>query len=158
MIVLIYVLCGMKEEIDEQPPEKEVREEGHANADDQVKKGLLDGYTIVLDPGHGGKDGGAIGANHTIEKEVTYITAEFIKQELQKHDATVQLTRLGDTFVELEDRVQIAVNEQADLFISIHYDGFESEEVNGITTYYYHQQDEQITRIIHRNIMNNKMN
>lgn len=144
----------MKDEKDRQQPQNEVQEEGQDNVDVQVEKGLLDGYTIVLDAGHGGKDGGAVGANGTVEKEITFITAEHIRQELQKYDATVQFTRMGDIFVELEDRVQM---DYADLFISIHYDGFESEEVNGITTYYYHQRDEQMARTIHQNIMDEEL-
>ncbi len=156
IIVAICLLFVMQDEKDDQPSEKEVQE--GEDADLQVEKGLLYGYTIVLDPGHGGKDGGAVGVNDTVEKEVTYITAEHIKRELQKHDAIVELTRQGDAFVELEERVQIAMDKQADLFISIHYDGFELEEVNGITTYYYHQKDEQIARLIHKNIMKEKMN
>jgi len=154
VLVVIYLLFTMNDNKDRQQSQNEVRKEGQANTDVQVEKGLLDGYTIVLDPGHGGKDGGAVGVNGTIEKDITYLTAEHIKQELQKHDAIVQFTRMGDIFVELEDRVQI---EYADLFISIHYDGFEAEEVNGITTYYYHQKDERIARTIHQNIMNEEM-
>jgi len=143
----------MNDEKDRQP-QNEVQDEGQVSTDIQVEKGLLDGYTIVLDAGHGGKDGGAVGANGTVEKEITFITAEHIRQELQKYDATVQFTRMGDIFVELEDRVQM---DYADLFISIHYDGFESEEVNGITTYYYHQRDERVARTIHQKIMNEEM-
>lgn len=157
LIAVIVVVClsfTMNDEKDRQQPQNEVQEEGQDNVDVQVEKGLLDGYTIVLDAGHGGKDGGAVGANGTVEKEITFITAEHIRQELQKYDATVQFTRMGDIFVELEDRVQM---DYADLFISIHYDGFESEEVNGITTYYYHQRDEQMARTIHQNIMDEEL-
>src|SRR5690625_4511066 len=156
LIAVIVVVClsfTMNDEKDRQP-QNEVQDEGQVSADIQVEKGLLDGYTIVLDAGHGGKDGGAVGANGTVEKEITFITAEHIRQELQKYDATVQFTRMGDIFVELEDRVQM---DYADLFISIHYDGFESEKVNGITTYYYHQRDEQMARTIHQNIMDEEL-
>src|SRR5690625_2782776 len=157
LLVIIVVIClsfTMKGEKDQQQSQNEVQEEEQVSADVQVEKGLLDGYTIVLDAGHGGKDGGAVGVNGTIEKDITYLTAEHIKQELQKYDAKVQFTRMGDIFVELEDRVLM---EYADLFISIHYDGFESEEVNGITTYYYHQRDERVARTIHQKIMNEEM-
>src|SRR5690625_2985858 len=96
VLVVIYLLFTMNDNKDKQQSQNEVRKEGQANTDVQVEKGLLDGYTIVLDPGHGGKDGGAVGVNGTIEKDITYLTAEHIKQELQKHDAIVQFTRMGD--------------------------------------------------------------
>lgn len=121
---------------------------------EEEEKGILNGYTIVLDPGHGGNDGGAIGANGTLEKERTFYTAEKIAQSLKEHDANVQITRYGDEFVELASRVEIAERHNADLFISIHYDGFENADVNGITTYYYHDRTNRIAQLIHENIIN----
>src|SRR5690625_7818860 len=97
--------------------QNEVRKEGQANTDVQGEKGLLDGYTIVLDPGHGGNDGGAVGVNGTIAKDITYLTAQHIKQELLNHDAIVQFTRMADLFVEFEDRLQLVY---ANLFMRVH--------------------------------------
>src|SRR5690625_7295980 len=127
LIVIIVVIClsfTMKGEKDQQQSQNEVQEEEQVSADVQAEKGLLDGYTIVLDAGHGGKDGGAVGVNGTIEKDITYPPAEPNKQELQKYDATRQFTRKGDRVVELADRVR---TEYAELYIRSHYDGFESE-------------------------------
>lgn len=108
-----------------------------------------DEFTVVLDPGHGGNDGGATGVNGTKEKEITLQTTEQIQQLLKKHGVNVVSTRTGDKYVELSDRVQMAKELEADLFISIHYDGFETADVNGMTSYYYHEEDAAIARAFH---------
>ncbi|SCV18541.1 Putative N-acetylmuramoyl-L-alanine amidase YrvJ [Bacillus cereus] len=91
---------------------------------------------IILDPGHGGNDPGSIGSNGTREKDITLKTAKNIQKKLEEKGMTVILTREDDTFVSLKDRVAIAQNKSADLFLSIHYDGFTTSDVNGVTTYY----------------------
>lgn len=155
VIIGMYKTALGNDQMDQQPPEQKVIE--NENNDELEERGLLYGYTIFLDPGHGGKDGGAVGANGTVEKDITYMTAERIMKKLQEYDANVQLTRYDDRYVELADRVQMAKTGRAHLFVSIHYDGFESAEVNGITTYYYHQRDERFARMLHKKIMNEKI-
>ncbi len=91
---------------------------------------------VVLDPGHGGIDGGAHGANGTIEKEITLIVAKRIEKailETGKYD--VMLTRRGDEFISLKERVQLAIRSQADLFVSIHADTLSQKDVRGATVY-----------------------
>ena len=75
---------------------------------------------IVIDPGHGGKDSGAIGIGSKLEKDVVFSTALIVKDALEKHGYKVILTRDSDYFVELQDRTRFANNKLADLFISIH--------------------------------------
>lgn len=75
---------------------------------------------VVLDPGHGGSDGGA-SANGLVEKNLTLKIAQYCKEELEKYaGVTVYMTRSMDVAVDLEERVQKAKNWGADVFVSIH--------------------------------------
>ncbi|MES1157334.1 MAG: N-acetylmuramoyl-L-alanine amidase [Alphaproteobacteria bacterium] len=79
--------------------------------------------TVVIDPGHGGHDPGAIGAGGTREKDVVLDAALKLRSALQARGGyQVQLTRTDDTFVPLEDRVGFARAHNAELFISVHAD------------------------------------
>ncbi|MFD1361381.1 N-acetylmuramoyl-L-alanine amidase [Lentibacillus salinarum] len=98
--------------------------------------GTLDGYHIVLDPGHGGKDPGAAGSDRMLEKDLTIATADRVAQDLREAGATVTLTRSDDSFVSLENRVRISNENAADAFISLHYNAFPLEGVNGFSAYY----------------------
>ncbi|SHG00256.1 N-acetylmuramoyl-L-alanine amidase [Ornithinibacillus halophilus] len=98
---------------------------------------LLDGYTIVIDPGHGGKDPGAIGINGVHEKDLILSTSKKIAKQLRENGAKVVLTRTDDYFVSLDERINIAHAHNADAFISIHYNAFSIENVQGFNTYYF---------------------
>jgi N-acetylmuramoyl-L-alanine amidase len=91
---------------------------------------------IVIDPGHGGRDPGAVGRNGLLEKTVTTSAANKLKSLLEatgRYD--VLLTRSGDSFVDHDDRVRIAREQQADLFISIHADSTGSASTRGASVY-----------------------
>ena len=93
---------------------------------------------IVLDPGHGGVDGGAYGVGGAMEKTLVYDYALELQRRLEaKGRFKVVLTRHGDEFVSLDDRVRIAREAGASLLISIHADmlGGASAEVSGATVY-----------------------
>jgi N-acetylmuramoyl-L-alanine amidase len=94
--------------------------------------------TVVLDPGHGGKDPGAISKNKLlIEKEIVLDIAQRVKKILEKNtDLEVILTREHDTFLPLEDRAVIANQKMADLFISIHANSSSNSKISGVETYY----------------------
>jgi N-acetylmuramoyl-L-alanine amidase len=94
--------------------------------------------TIVLDPGHGGKDPGAISKNKLlVEKEIVLDIAKRVKRILKKNtDLEVILTRENDIFLPLEDRAVIANQKMADLFISIHANSSSNYKAGGIETYY----------------------
>lgn len=93
-------------------------------------------FTIVLDPGHGGIDGGAEGLNGTVEKTVTLAFAKELKDKLASNSAyKVVLTREDDEFLRLDDRVRIARQQEADLFISIHADTIRLKGIRGATVY-----------------------
>lgn len=94
--------------------------------------------TIVIDPGHGGTDPGAIGAMGTQEKEITLDVALRLKERLLKLGGyNVLLTRDSDTTLALVDRVNFAKEHKADLFISVHVNSLPDHAVNIIETYYF---------------------
>ncbi|OLN23633.1 hypothetical protein BTO30_03435 [Domibacillus antri] len=98
----------------------------------------LKGKVIVLDPGHGGKDGGTTGTFGTLEKHVTLQTAKRLAGKLQEEGASVVLTRSSDQYISLPYRTDRAYNHHADAFISLHYDGSLDTSAAGFTAYYYH--------------------
>src|SRR5258708_17635854 len=76
---------------------------------------------IVIDPGHGGKDPGAVGPHGIEEKAVNLVLAQELADVLrQDHNYEVLLTRMDDTFIPLEERAPLANRHNADIFISIH--------------------------------------
>jgi len=92
---------------------------------------------IVLDPGHGGKDPGAIGAGGLAEKDVVLSIAKKLALKLKNEmGIEVVLTRKDDRFVALEDRTALANTEDADLFLSLHMNASPNGEARGIETYY----------------------
>ena len=92
---------------------------------------------IVLDPGHGGKDTGAIGAGGIAEKDIVLAVAKKLASKLkQDMGLEVVLTRKDDRFIPLEDRTAIANSEAADLFISLHMNASPNDEAKGLETYY----------------------
>lgn len=101
---------------------------------------------VVLDPGHGGTDPGAIGLQGTREKHLNFVMATKVKAILEKAGAKVVMTRQTDVDVsspdasdrdELKARTLVANNRNADVFISIHHNSSASSDMNGTTTYYF---------------------
>ena len=93
-------------------------------------------FKIVVDPGHGGIDGGASGVRGAIEKDITLAVAKQIRTELEKSgNFDVELTREEDVFVSLRQRVDFTRRAHADLFISIHADSLSQRYVRGSTVY-----------------------
>ena len=92
---------------------------------------------IVLDPGHGGRDPGAIGVGGLAEKDIVLSIAKKLAKKLQKDtDIQVVLTRKDDTFIPLEDRTAMANAEGADLFVSLHMNASPNGDARGLETYY----------------------
>ncbi|AZO30261.1 N-acetylmuramoyl-L-alanine amidase [Mesorhizobium sp. M1B.F.Ca.ET.045.04.1.1] len=93
-------------------------------------------FTVVIDPGHGGVDGGAESAGGTVEKNVTLAFATELRGKLAavgKYD--VYMTRENDVYLTLDDRVRIARQHEADLLISIHADTIAVKGLRGATVY-----------------------
>ena len=92
---------------------------------------------IVIDPGHGGKDPGAIGVGGVAEKDIVLAVARKLALKLKRGmGVEVVLTRNDDSFVDLKDRTAIANAEQADLFISLHVNASPNTDARGLETYY----------------------
>ncbi|HUD58399.1 MAG TPA: N-acetylmuramoyl-L-alanine amidase [Acetobacteraceae bacterium] len=91
---------------------------------------------VMLDPGHGGKDPGAIGVSGTYEKQVALATAFELKRQLEAGGRyRVQLTRTHDAFVPLDERVEKAQARNAALFVSMHADALSDHSVRGASVY-----------------------
>jgi N-acetylmuramoyl-L-alanine amidase len=92
--------------------------------------------TIAIDAGHGGEDPGAKGANGTYEKQVTLAVARKLKERIDdQEDMRAVLTRDGDYFIPLQDRVIKARRLHADLFVSIHADSYVSPGARGTSVF-----------------------
>lgn len=94
---------------------------------------------IVLDPGHGGKDCGAIGVLKVCEKVITLKVAKLLETELKKRGYIVYMTRDRDYYMGLQERTKFANNKGADLFISIHANSIpktSNKDTNGVETYF----------------------
>ena len=93
-------------------------------------------FIIVLDAGHGGRDPGAVSKKGTREKDITLAVAKKMKALINRSPGyRAVLTREGDQFIALRNRVKKARDLQADLFISIHADSFRSPNVKGASVY-----------------------
>lgn len=91
---------------------------------------------IVIDPGHGGVDPGAIGSSGVYEKNITLAAAREFRDILQRTGRyKVVLTRDRDIFLPLRDRFEVARRSEADLFISLHADSIKNRDVRGLSVY-----------------------
>lgn len=96
-------------------------------------------YRIVIDPGHGGKDCGAMGVTKVCEKHIVLSVGKFLDQELKKRGYTTYMTRDKDTYVNLRERTELANAKGAHLFVSIHANSVpktSNDSPQGIETYF----------------------
>ncbi|MDX2212856.1 MAG: N-acetylmuramoyl-L-alanine amidase [Oculatellaceae cyanobacterium bins.114] len=110
---------------------------------------------VVIDPGHGGSDPGAIGIGGLREIDIVLPIGLQVASLLEQQGVQVVLTRRDNRDVELDPRVQIAERANADLFVSIHANAINLSrpDVNGLETYYYSAQGERLARVIHSNLV-----
>ncbi len=99
------------------------------------------GKTIVIDPGHGGSDPGAIGFSGLKEKLVNISVAQQLVALLNQAGANVVMTRSGDQSVSHQQRMDLANSSNADLFVSIHANAFTNPESNGTESHYCAEND-----------------
>lgn len=93
---------------------------------------------VCIDPGHGGKDPGAVSRWGLVEKDVVLPTAQLLAQELRARGFDTVLTRDGDYFVELEDRPAVATRKGADLFVAVHANAIANASYRGIEVFYWY--------------------
>jgi N-acetylmuramoyl-L-alanine amidase len=107
------------------------------------KASVLDGKVIVIDPGHGGEDFGAIGVGGLMEKDVVLdIALRLEKLLISKLQARVRLTRRNDVFVPLAERTNFANDFDAKLFVSLHINASPKGNASGLETYYLDNTDD----------------
>jgi N-acetylmuramoyl-L-alanine amidase len=103
-------------------------------------------WTVVVDPGHGGKDPGARGVTGSDEKDITLAIAQMVAERLADDpQIRVVLTRTDDAYVSLEQRTAIANAQGADLFLSIHGNASENPQLAGVETYTLNNTDDRAT-------------
>ena len=97
----------------------------------------LSGATIVVDAGHGGRDPGApgLGGGNLPEKQIVLMIAQHLASELSGAGAHVIMTRRGDNYVSLDQRVAISTRNRADLFVSVHADAAGNQAATGATIF-----------------------
>ncbi|WP_170029997.1 SH3 domain-containing protein [Mesobacillus jeotgali] len=113
--------------------------------------------TIVIDPGHGGRDNGTTGVRGTLEKTLTLKTAQLLYDKLRAAGTNVILTRNNDHYISLGSRVSSSNYHNADAFISIHYDSINDRTVRGMTTYYYNSKQKPLGEQIHSSVISKTM-
>lgn len=104
---------------------------------------------VVLDAGHGGKDVGAIGSGKYYEKDITLDITKRVQAILEKKGYNVVMTRFDDTYVSLQERVDISAGASADIFVSIHVNSSTNSAVTGLETHYYHQESIDLAQSVH---------
>ncbi|MFS0675141.1 N-acetylmuramoyl-L-alanine amidase CwlD [Ornithinibacillus sp. 179-J 7C1 HS] len=134
----------------------------------------LSGKTIVLDPGHGGPDGGAVGSDDTLEKGIALEVAKELRNYLQQAGAIVYLTRETDTDLadkdtkglskrkaeDIKRRMEFIHSHEADFFLTIHLNALPSTRWSGAQTFYYPKSDEgkHLAKMIQAEITRNLEN
>ena len=112
----------------------------------------LRGITVVVDAGHGGSEFGAIGCFRDKEKDINLDIAQHLVNYLKHYGAKVILTRNDDSYLSLKGRVDIANDNDAQVFISIHAnalpDGSDPNKRSGVGTYYYYDQSKNLAQTI----------
>ena len=115
---------------------------------------------IVLDPGHGGKDVGTLSGT-IYEKTITLKVGTLVKEKLEAVGAKVMMTRTGDTYPSLQDRVDFTNTNFGEIFVSIHVNSAGNTSAQGTETYYavtvgdMYQEDMDLAKFVNDQIVNN---
>lgn len=134
----------------------------------------LAGKTIVIDPGHGGPDGGAVGKDNTTEKEIALEVSKKIRDYLQQGGALVYLTREEDKDLagpnvkglskrkseDIRNRLKFIHEKEPDLFITVHLNALPSDRWSGAQTFYYPSfpENKHLAKMIQAEIIRNLEN
>lgn len=152
-IFLILVICGLL---------AVNRNIWRTTASNQTTTGT---YMVVLDAGHGGEDPGKVGVNGAKEKDINLSIAKKVKEELEKQEIVVYMTREEDCMLvqadsknkkveDMKERVKIINESQADLAVSIHQNSYEEERIKGAQVFYYsHSEEGKISAQIMQNAL-----
>lgn len=112
-------------------------------------------YIIVIDPGHGGSDPGAVGPTGLKESDIALKIACMVADILTRYNIQIVFTRVGDTKVSLDKRVQIANQSGAEYFVSIHINSASNPKATGTETYAYAKgvEGDRLARSIQKNLV-----
>lgn len=139
----MFAIARQRLDAIEQATVTEVKSENYDSDSSSTKK------VIVIDPGHGGEDFGAVGVAKSLEKDIVLSVAfeleKILKEEL---NATVRLTRRDDSFVPLAARTKVANDANADLFISLHANSSPAHKAAGLEVYYLDNSNDQASRVL----------
>lgn len=137
----LKIFIARDSEIEDKPSEKPIKKNRSKNSN-----------KVVIDPGHGGTDYGAIreGIN---EKDITLDISQRVEAILRSKGIKAVLTRTDDTFVSLEDRVEFSENEEPEIFVSVHVNSAVSTTPNGIETHWYHDYSKPLAEVIHKHFI-----
>ena len=116
----------------------------------------LTGMKILLDPGHGGKDSGAVGPNGYTEKDANLYASKLLANELSQRGASVYLSREVDKFIELDDRKTIIDNLEPTLALSVHHNSLPdggNPDTKGFSTFWFHPQAQNLATYIHDHVV-----
>ncbi|MEN9224841.1 MAG: N-acetylmuramoyl-L-alanine amidase [Thermostichus sp. HHBFW_bins_43] len=108
---------------------------------------------IAIDAGHGGRDPGAIGVDGIQEKHITLSISKQVQQLLQERGYGVVMTRTDDREILLQPRVDIAVEANATLLVSIHANALDRSAIHGIETYYLRPDSAELATTLHRSLV-----
>ena len=132
------------------PKRKETKHKDRTSSVSKIKNRV-----VVIDPGHGGLDTGAL-RGLTLEKDLTLSIALKIRDILKEAGMKkVLMTRNTDKTMSLEERVEYANNKDADIYVSIHINASVKSEIKGIETHYYTQSGYNVAQVIHKELMEN---
>ena len=120
------------------PPKQLQTETNQATSKAPQQSSFTKGKVIVLDPGHGGKDCGAISVEKVCEKTIVLNISKYLNDELKKRGYKVHMTRQNDVFIGLRERTTFANNKNADLFISVHANAVaeNKQKLEGVESYF----------------------
>ncbi len=104
---------------------------------------------VAIDPGHGGKDSGAIGANGVYESTLNLRISAILKQKLEAQGIRVVIFRTGDSTLDLDERQRMAREAGADAFICLHNNSSSSKKMSGTEVYYYRAFSQPLAASIH---------
>ena len=135
--------------------EQELRKQAKIKKKEKLLKNKIKNKVIIIDPGHGGNDTGAMRGN-VEEKDLTLSIALKVQEELNDMGfKNVIMTRSTDKTLSLSERVDIANNNNADIFVSIHINSSVKSEINGIETHYYSDNGYNVAKMLHKELIEN---
>lgn len=148
----LQVKAPKEQQLKEEPKKQEsVTIDLNQAAVPNMPKGSSGKFKVVLDAGHGGSDCGAM-RNGAQEKHITLDIAKRVEKMLKQQGYGVLMTRSGDVFVSLADRVEYSEAYQPDIFVSIHVNSSTSDASKGVETHYYHQESLPLAQTVHASL------